>query len=74
MKRVALLGLAAGSLFLPLTACNTPGYTAAENNQIIVRNWNYDMEQTTDDLDWLLMLKPSSRMTIWNVQQGPNAF
>lgn len=67
MKLLALLFVLSGMLSL-LTACGTPGYSAQERNQQIARNWAYDWSQASDDVDHLLLLRPASHMTIWNVQ------
>ncbi len=67
MKIVAMIGLLAGSLFL-IAGCGTPGYSAQERNQQISRNWGYEWDQASDDLDHLLLLRPASHLTMWNVQ------
>ena len=67
---VALLALVAAAL----TGCGTPGYTAHERDQLIGRNWGYEFAQVTDDVDYLLLLRPASHLTVWNVQQGPGPF
>jgi hypothetical protein len=67
MKRLALLILAAGSTGLS-TGCATPAYTAAERNAMIARNWDYEIKQASDDWDSVLLLRPASRLTIWNVR------
>jgi hypothetical protein len=68
MKRLlTLLVLVAGSM-VTLTGCATPAYTPQERNAMIARNWNYEALQITDDFDSLLLLRPASRLTIWNVQ------
>ena len=66
MKLLALLFVLSG--LLSLTACDTPGYSAQERNQQIARNWNYEWRQASDDFDHVLLLRPSSKLTIWNVQ------
>jgi hypothetical protein len=67
MKNLALsLVLASGLAFLG--GCGTPGYTPLERNQMIARNWDYEAKQATDDFDALLLLRPASRLTIWNVR------
>lgn len=66
MKLLALLFVLSG--MLSLTACGTPGYSAQERNQQIARNWDYEWHQASDDVDHLLLLRPSSKLTIWNVQ------
>jgi carbonic anhydrase len=67
MKRLALLALAAGSTVLS-TGCATPAYTARERQAMITRNWDYEIKQASDDWDHILLLRPASRLTIWNVR------
>lgn len=67
MKRLALLILTAGSTGLS-TGCATPAYTAAERNAMIARNWDYEIKMASDDWDSILLLRPASRLTIWNVR------
>lgn len=67
MKRLALLA-ALGVAALGLTGCATPAYTAQERNALIARNWDYEAHQITDDVDSILLLRPASRLTIWNVR------
>ena len=67
MKTLALITLLGGSLFVT-TGCATAGYSPEERHQQIARNWNYEGEQATDDVDRLLLLRPASRLTIWNVR------
>ncbi len=68
MKRVVLLMLAAGSTGFFSTGCATPAYTPAERNAMIARNWNYEIKMASDDWDSILLLRPASRLTIWNVR------
>ena len=68
MKRVLLTLLVAGSTGLVSTGCATPAYTAAERNAMIARNWDYEIKQASDDWDAILLLRPASRLTIWNVR------
>jgi hypothetical protein len=67
MKRLAFLTLAALSTGFS-TGCATPAYTAQERNQMIARNWDYEIKQASDDWDSVLLLRPASRLTIWNVR------
>lgn len=67
MKCLAMIALLAGALFVNV-GCATPGYSAVERNQMIARNWDYEIKQASDDWDYLLLLRPSSRLTIWNVR------
>lgn len=67
MKSLALLTLMAGASLIT-TGCATPGYTATENGRYIARNMDYEMKMATDDWDRLLMLKPVTGLTTWNVR------
>jgi hypothetical protein len=68
MKTLALIGLLAAGLFT--TGCfGTPGYSPQERNAMIIRNYNYEGAQMVDDFDnAILMSRPSSRLTAWNVE------
>jgi hypothetical protein len=46
----------------------SPAYSARERHQLIARAWDYDGKQLVDDVDSFLLLRPASRMTIWNVR------
>ncbi len=67
MKTLALALLAAGLLSFS-TGCETPAYTAQERFQLIGRNWGYEYEQINDDVDHLMLLRPATRLTEWNVR------
>jgi len=67
MKNLALIVLVASASFVA-GGCGTPGYTPLERNQMIARNWGYEFGQATDDFDALLLLRPASRLTVWNVK------
>ena len=67
MKSLATLTLLAGSLFL-MTGCESPGYTAHEDAQRVSRNWGYDLRQTTDDWNDLMLMDRPSHLTKWAVQ------
>ena len=60
---IGLLGTAVGYG----TGC-TPAYSTTERNAMIARTWQYDAKQAVDDFDSALLLRPPSRMTIWNVR------
>ncbi|MBV8780500.1 MAG: hypothetical protein JO353_03810 [Phycisphaerae bacterium] len=73
MKKLALLSLlilggAIGGCARPNEIGYTPAYTAKERGDQIARNWDYDGKQAVDDLDHVLLLRPASHLTIWNVQ------
>ena len=67
MKSLALIALLAGAL-LVTAGCADPGYSATERNQLIGRAGDYDVKMASDDWDYLLLLRPPSRLTIWNVK------
>jgi hypothetical protein len=48
-----------------------PGYSFVENGQRVNRYYHYDAEQFMDDVDRdLFMIRPSSKLTWWNVEQS----
>jgi hypothetical protein len=49
----------------------TPAYTPAERFAQIHRNTAFELEANNDDIDNLLMLRPSSQLSIWNVYHRP---
>jgi hypothetical protein len=65
---IALLALMVGGCARPFEIGWTPAYTGRERHQLIARNWDYEGKQLVDDVDSVLLLRPSSRMTIWNVR------
>lgn len=67
MKVFALFVLLAGVMVLS-SGCRTPAYTASERHAQISRNWQYERRQAVDDWDHFWLLRPASRLTIWNVQ------
>ena len=67
VKTVLLGGLVSGFVFLS-AGCHTPAYTPTERHQQIARNIDYEFKQATDDWDIILLLRPSSRLTVWNVR------
>ena len=67
IKTALLLVLSLGSLFA-VTGCASPAYSAQERHAQIARNWDYEGKQATDDWDHILLLRPPSRLTIWNVR------
>jgi len=67
MKKLLLLAFAAGSTLFA-TGCATPAYSPTERHQQIARNWNYEGEQAIDDIDHILLLRPASHLTVWNLR------
>jgi hypothetical protein len=68
MRILALIGLL-GCAVLTTGCFGTPGYSAAERNDMIFRNYNYEGGQMIDDFDNdILMSRPASSLTSWNVE------
>jgi hypothetical protein len=76
MKRLARYGLLLGLACVGMTSgCARPGefgytpaYTTKERFDMIARNWDYEGKQLMDDMDSLLLLRPASHLTMWNVR------
>lgn len=63
-----LTGLVFVALAFALSGCGAvPGYSASERYAQIQRNNVYQSEQAGDDLDHILLLRPSNQESIWNV-------
>jgi len=77
MSKISLLSLLAIAAFL-ITGCArpnelgySPAYTNQERNDQIARNWDLEGKQAVDDMDHdILMTRPASWLTIWNVRGG----
>jgi hypothetical protein len=73
MKKVVALSLLLGSMVAggcarPGEIGYTPAYSTHDRFTMIARNWDYEGKQTQDDLDDLLLLRPASHLTLWNVR------
>jgi hypothetical protein len=67
---VASLFVASMAVLSGCTAA-TPAYTPAERFAQIHRNDAYALEAANDDVDNLLMLRPGTQLSIWNVYHRP---
>ncbi|HEY8665582.1 MAG TPA: hypothetical protein VIL86_02905 [Tepidisphaeraceae bacterium] len=70
MKKIALM-LSLGLIAASTSGCfifSTPAYSGQERGAMILRNWGYEWQQAQDDVDSALLLRPASRLTIWNVR------
>jgi len=67
MKLLSCLLLAASAMLVAGCTTDTPAYSARERFAQIHRNELYQSEQANDDIDWLLLARPSNQETIWNV-------
>ena len=45
----------------------TPAYSGTERGDMIARNVEMEWKQMNDDIDHILLLRPMSMLTIWNV-------
>jgi hypothetical protein len=46
----------------------SPAYSADERHKMIARNWDYEGKQIFDDIDSILLLRPMSHLTMWNLR------
>ncbi|HEX8342139.1 MAG TPA: hypothetical protein VF624_14640 [Tepidisphaeraceae bacterium] len=69
--------LALGLLLVSLSAVGcarpgeigwTPAYSTGERFGQIARNWDLEGKQTQDDIDHILLLRPVSQLTEWNMR------
>ena len=75
MKRSTFLKISAlATLAVAATGCSPhsnwgdgTAYTANERGKLISHAWNTDGRQMIDDIDSVLMLRPSSSLSGWNV-------
>jgi len=67
MKKLSLLLLLViGSGFVG--GCGgTPAYTRDERFAQIKRNFEIDNDQIADDIDHMLLLRPSGTLSFWNI-------
>jgi hypothetical protein len=51
-----------------LTGCSpTAAYSGDERGAQIDHNFNQQLEYAADDVDYMLMLRPESTLTYWNI-------
>ena len=67
MRIFVLITLLAGAA-LSSGGCETLAYSAAERDAMIARTWRVDARQAVDDFDSALLLRPPSRLTVWNIR------
>ena len=69
MKSLAAVLLVLCGMLLTCGGCaDTPVYSGHERAQIIGRNWGYEYREMQDDIDHFLLLRPSTRLSIWHVR------
>lgn len=67
MKLFIALSFVASMAVLNGCTASTPAYSAGERFAQIHRNDVFQAEAANDDIDNLLLLRPSNQETIWNV-------
>ena len=67
MKKWLLLSIVAGSMCLS-TGCATPAYTPDERQAQINRNIDYEGKQMIDDIDNVILMRPATHLTLWNLR------
>jgi hypothetical protein len=67
MKKLALLCLSLTGVVMA-TGCATPTMSASERGQAISRNMGLEWQMVQDDVDNVLLLRPASTLTRWNVR------
>lgn len=67
IKKLALLSVALFGV-VAATGCSTPGYSSKERGQMIARNWDMEWKMAQDDVDSLLLLRPMSSLSRWNIR------
>lgn len=74
MKKLTVLALL-GSALVSAVGCARPGewgytpaYTATERGNKIARNWDNEGKMSQDDIDSVLLLRPQSRLSPWNMR------
>jgi len=61
---LVVLGLSA----LFSSGCATPAYTWDENVGRISRNWVYENQVMFDDIDSVMLFRPVTKMSIWDLE------
>jgi len=64
---ICSLAVMALGMFAAGCAEETPAYSANERYGQISRNWHTEAEQMNDDVDSFMLLRPESRLSVWNV-------
>lgn len=67
MKLFSGLLLMSSALLAAGCTQDTPAYSAKERFAQIHRNEVFQAEAMNDDIDWILLTRPTDQLTIWNV-------
>ena len=58
----------AGGCARPNEVGYTPAYTAQERGFRILRNWDLEGKMMQDDIDYALLLRPHSDLSVWHIR------
>jgi hypothetical protein len=67
MKLLSALLFVAAAIILSGCTLDTPAYSAKERFAQIGRNTMYQAAAFNDDLDYIILARPSNQETVWNV-------
>ncbi len=67
MKLLTGLSLLVAGIALAGCSANTPAYSAKERFAQMHRNNTFEAEAINDDIDNLMLFRPSNQESIWNV-------
>lgn len=45
-----------------------PAHSGRERGESIARNWEMEWKMLNDDVDHILLLRPVSRLSVWNMR------
>lgn len=46
----------------------TPAYSGIERGEMISRNWEMEWRMMNDDIDTVMLFRPVSSLSVWNVR------
>lgn len=46
----------------------TPAYSGKERGEMIARNWEMEWKMMNDDIDSVMLFRPVSSLSVWNVR------
>jgi hypothetical protein len=67
LKKIAVSGLMLAGV-VAIAGCSTPVYSSKERGQKIARNMGLEWQMLQDDVDNILLLRPLSQGTRWNIR------
>ncbi|MGD0541241.1 MAG: hypothetical protein ABSB33_06980 [Tepidisphaeraceae bacterium] len=67
MKLLTGLSLLVAGIALSGCSANTPAYSAKERFAQMHRNNTFEAEAINDDIDHMMLFRPSNQESIWNV-------